>query len=163
MSIFAVSFSPKLLLKYHYFNFLKSVKIFHMYLCENKIRLKSYRTKLACLPLINQVTQSRNDFATALIVILIRIMSGLELATAIDISAVLFFLFVTLWIVAMICTRQPLKDIKTTLERTPNRVLNSDHSRPRLFEEKNPVKLLWLRRNGTKYPLKVYWMVFPQR
>lgn len=69
-------------------------------------------------------------------------MSGLDLATAIDISAVLFFLFVTLWIVAMICTRQPLKDIKTTLERTPNRVLNSDHYRPRLFEEKNPIKLL---------------------
>ena len=69
-------------------------------------------------------------------------MSGLDLATAIDISAVLFFLFVTLWIVAIICTRQPLKDMKTTLERTPNRVLNGDHTRPRLFEEKNPVKLL---------------------
>lgn len=69
-------------------------------------------------------------------------MPAVDLATAIDISALLFFLFVTLWIVTIICTRQPLKDIKTTLERTPNRVLNRDHTRPRLFEEKNPVKLL---------------------
>ena len=69
-------------------------------------------------------------------------MSGLDLATAIDVSAVLFFLFVTLWIVTIICTRQPLEDIKTTLERTPSRVLSSDQVRPRLFEEKNPIKLL---------------------
>lgn len=69
-------------------------------------------------------------------------MSALDLATAIDISALLFALFVTLWIVSIICTRQPLKDIKTTLERTPNRVLNNDPTRHHLFEEKNPVKLL---------------------
>lgn len=69
-------------------------------------------------------------------------MAALDLATAIDISALLFALFVTLWIVTIVCTRQPLKDIKTTLERTPNRVLNNDHTRHHLYEEKNPIKLL---------------------
>jgi len=71
----------------------------------------------------------------------VKIMS-LDLATAIDISFLLFALFVVLWVVVIICTRQPLKDIKTTVERTPSRVLRGDTARHHLCEEKNPVKLL---------------------
>lgn len=67
---------------------------------------------------------------------------ALDLATAIDLSFLIFALFVVLWIVAIICTRQPLKDIQTTVERTPSRVLRSDTARHHLHEDKNPVKLL---------------------
>lgn len=69
-------------------------------------------------------------------------MVALELATAIDISALLFFLFVVFWIITIVCTRQPLKDIKTTLERQPNRVLKNDYTGHHLPQEKNPIKLL---------------------
>ena len=68
----------------------------------------------------------------------------LDLATAIDVSFVLFASFVVLWLVVIVCTRQPLKDIKTTVERTPSRVLRSDTTRHHFYEEKNPVKLLWI-------------------
>ena len=67
---------------------------------------------------------------------------SLDLATAIDVSFVIFALFVVLWIVVVICTRQPLKDIQTTMERTPARVLRGDTTRRHVYEEKNPVKLL---------------------
>ena len=66
---------------------------------------------------------------------------SLDLATAIDLTFVIFAAFVILSIFVIIYTRQPLKDIQTTLERTPSRVLQTDTSR-HVNEEKDPVKVL---------------------
>ena len=53
-------------------------------------------------------------------------MMSLDLATAINVSAILFALFVILWLVVVIYTKQPLADAKITVQHTADRVLKTD-------------------------------------